>query len=130
MLGKLILAFALLPVAEIYVLIEVGSVIGSLNTVAIILLTAVVGGYLARTEGMRTYQQIQTHLQRGVIPRNEIVDALLIFAAGIVLLTPGFITDVAGLTLLFPPTRVPIREFLKRRFKNKMDRTTIEINRF
>ena len=130
MLGKLILAFALLPVAEIYVLIEVGSVIGSLNTVAIILLTAVVGGYLARTEGMRTYQQIQTHLQRGVIPRNEIVDALLIFAAGIVLLTPGFITDVAGLAILFPPTRVPIREFLKRRFKNRMDRTTIEINRF
>jgi UPF0716 protein FxsA len=130
MLGKLILAFALLPVAEIYVLIEVGSVIGSLNTVAIILLTAVAGGYLARTEGTRTYHQIQAHLQRGVIPRNEIVDALLIFAAGIVLLTPGFITDLAGLAILFPPTRVPIREFIKRRFKDKMDRTTIEINRF
>jgi len=130
MLGKLILAFAILPVAEIYVLIEVGSVIGSLNTVAIILLTAAAGGYLARNEGTRTYNQIQTHLQQGVVPRNEIVDALLIFAAGIVLLTPGFITDLAGLAVLFPPTRAPIREFLKRRFKNRMDRTTIEINRF
>lgn len=130
MLGKLILAFALLPVAEIYLLIEVGTAIGSLNTVAIILITAVAGGYLARAEGTRTYHQIQTHLQQGVVPHNEIVDALLIFAAGIVLLTPGFITDVAGLTILFPPTRAPIREWLKRRFKNKMDRTTIEINRF
>jgi UPF0716 protein FxsA len=130
MLGKLILAFALLPVLEIYVLIEVGSVIGSLNTVAIILLTAVAGGYLARSEGTRTYHQIQNNLNQGIIPRNEIVDALLIFGAGIVLLTPGFITDVAGLAVLFPPTRAPIREFLKRRFKSRMDRTTIEINRF
>ncbi len=130
MLGKLILAFAILPVAEIYVLIEVGSVIGSLNTVAIILLTAVAGGYLARTEGLRTYHQIQTNLNQGIIPRNEIVDALLIFGAGVVLLTPGFITDLAGLVILFPPTRAPIREFLKRRFKNRMDRTTIEINRY
>jgi UPF0716 protein FxsA len=130
MLGKLILAFALLPVLEIYVLIEVGSVIGSLNTVAIILLTAVAGGYLARSEGTRTYHQIQNNLNQGIIPRNEIVDALLIFGAGIVLLTPGFITDLAGLAVLFPPTRAPIREFLKRRFKSRMDRTTIEINRF
>ncbi|MEF8822682.1 MAG: FxsA family protein [Desulfohalobiaceae bacterium] len=130
MLGKLILAFALLPVLEIYVLIEVGSVIGSLNTVAIILLTAVAGGYLARSEGSRTYYQIQNNLNQGIIPRNEIIDALLIFGAGVVLLTPGFVTDLAGLTVLFPPTRAPIREFLKRRFKNRMDRTTIEINRF
>ena len=130
MILKLVLAFALLPVAEIYVLMEVGSAIGSLNTIAIILLTAVAGGYLARAEGTRTYLQIRSHLDRGVIPQNEMIDAVLIFAAGIVLLTPGFITDLAGLALLFPLTRTPIREWIKRWLRDKMDRTTIEINRF
>ncbi len=130
MLLKLILAFALIPVIEIYVLIEVGSVIGSLYTIGIILLTAVVGGYLARLEGTRTYLQIRSHLQQGIIPQNEFIDAMLIFAAGVVLLTPGFMTDLVGLLILFPPTRAPLRGLLKRWIRNRADRGTIHIRRF
>jgi UPF0716 protein FxsA len=127
MLFKLLLAFTLIPVAEIYVFIKLGGSIGALNTVVIIILTAFAGAYLARMEGTRTLLQIRENLDRGVMPAEEMVDALIIFAAGVVLLTPGFITDAAGLLLLIPVTRRWFKKWLRKKLSGSLDRNHIDI---
>jgi UPF0716 protein FxsA len=121
MFPKLFVAFALLPVLEIYVLIQVGSSIGALNTIALVLLTAFAGAWLARTEGMQTMLRVRESMNRGIMPTNELVDAAIILAAGLVLLTPGFITDALGLLLLFPPTRKIFKDRLLRVLKEWMN---------
>ncbi|MBW1852341.1 MAG: FxsA family protein [Deltaproteobacteria bacterium] len=118
MLLKLFLAFTLIPFLEIYLLIEVGTVIGSLNTIALVILTGFAGAYLARMQGMQTMLRVRSSLQQGNMPTEDLIDALLIFVAGIVLLTPGFLTDAAGLLVLFPPTRTHIKRFLRQRLEN------------
>ncbi|MCF8039187.1 MAG: FxsA family protein [Desulfohalobiaceae bacterium] len=127
---KLFLAFTLIPVAEIYLLIKLGGAIGALNTIVVVILTALAGAYLARLEGMRTLKQLRTNMEQGAMPAGELLDALIIFAAGIVLLTPGFLTDIAGLLLLFPLTRRYIKHWLRSRIEDKMRSRTIDINRF
>jgi UPF0716 protein FxsA len=121
MFPKLFVAFALLPVLEIYVLIQVGSSIGALNTIALVLLTAFAGAWLARAEGMQTMLRVRESMNRGIMPTNELVDAAIILAAGLVLLTPGFITDALGLLLLFPPTRKIFKDWLLRVLKEWMN---------
>jgi UPF0716 protein FxsA len=121
MFPKLFVAFALLPVLEIYVLIQVGSSIGALNTIALVLLTAFAGAWLARTEGMQTMLRVRESMNRGIMPTNELVDAAIILTAGLVLLTPGFITDALGLFLLFPPTRKIFKDWLLRVLKEWMN---------
>jgi UPF0716 protein FxsA len=121
MFPKLFVAFALLPVLEIYVLIQVGSSIGALNTIALVLLTAFAGAWLARTEGMQTMLRVRESMNRGIMPTNELVDAAIILTAGLVLLTPGFITDALGLLLLFPPTRKIFKDWLLRVLKEWMN---------
>ena len=118
MLAKLFLAFTLIPAMEIYLLIQIGGVIGALNTLLIILLTGAAGAYLARLEGMHTFLKIQSSLQQGIMPAEEMIDALIILVAGITLLTPGFLTDATGLLLLIPQ----VRFFFKRWLRKKFDR--------
>ncbi|MCP4399889.1 MAG: FxsA family protein [bacterium] len=118
MLYKLFLAFTLIPAIEIYLLIQIGGVIGALNTLAVILLTGAAGAYLARLEGAHTFLKIQSNLQQGIMPAEEMIDALIILVAGIVLLTPGFLTDAIGLLLLIPQ----LRFFFKRWLREKFDR--------
>lgn len=121
MLFRLLLAFTLIPTAEIYLLIKIGGQIGALNTIFLIFLTAIVGAYLAKMEGLRTLTQIQSSLAQGIMPTEEMVDALLIFVAGLVLLTPGFITDCLGLLILFPPSRRLFKAWLKSKFQTRQD---------
>jgi UPF0716 protein FxsA len=113
---KLFLAFTLIPVAEIYLFIEIGGTIGALNTVALVIITAFVGAYLARMQGLLTMIRIRTNLQQGIMPAEDLIDAVLIFVAGMVLLTPGFLTDAFGLFLLFPVTRDAFKRWLRKRF--------------
>lgn len=120
MFWKLFLAFTLIPALEIYILITVGNTIGALNTLIVIILTGVAGAYLAKLEGMYTLFKIQTNLQQGIMPAEELIDALIILVAGIVLLTPGFLTDITGLLLLIPQ----VRFFVKRWLRKKFDRWT------
>jgi len=127
MLFKLLLAFTLIPVAEIYVFIKLGGSIGALNTIVIIILTALAGAYLARMEGTRTLLQIRASLDRGVMPAEEMVDALIIFLAGVVLLTPGFITDAAGLLLLIPASRGWFKKLIRKKLEGSLDRNHIDI---
>jgi UPF0716 protein FxsA len=129
MLFKLLLAFTLIPVAEIYVLIKIGSYIGAFNTVLIVILTAFAGAYLAQMQGMQTMLRIRTSLQQGLMPKDEMMDAVIIFVAGIVLLTPGFITDLAGLLLLLPVTRQRFKRFLKYKIDRYIKNQEIHISR-
>ncbi len=121
MLFKLFLAFTIIPAAEIYLLIQIGSVIGAFNTLLVILITGFTGAYLARLQGMHTLRKIQLSLQQGVMPAEEMIDALLIFVAGIVLLTPGFLTDTAGLLLLIPQIRFYFKRWLRKKFDQWMN---------
>jgi UPF0716 protein FxsA len=117
MLWKLFLAFTLIPVSEIYILIAIGGQIGILPSIALVILTGIVGASLARSQGIQTLGRIRDSFQQGVVPGEELLNALLIAIAGIVLLTPGFLTDAAGLFLLIPATRTLCREWLKRRIE-------------
>lgn len=116
MLLRLFLLFTLVPAAEIFLFIEIGKQIGTASTFALVLLTGIAGAWLARMQGMATLMRLRANLEQGIMPAEELVDAVIIFAAGIVLLTPGFLTDAAGLFLLFPPTRFHFKRFLRGKF--------------
>ncbi|MDF1592165.1 MAG: FxsA family protein [Desulfobacterales bacterium] len=130
MLFKLFLAFTLIPVAEIYLLIKVGAVAGAFNTVLLVVLTGFTGAYLARLQGMHTLLRVRASLQQGLMPTDDLMDALLIFIAGIVLLTPGFITDAAGLLILFPQTRRIFKQFAKLRLERWIKNQNLNITFF
>ena len=129
MLLKLFLAFTLIPAAEIYLLIKIGYYIGALNTVLIVIITAFTGATLARIQGLQTMLRIKASLQQGITPAEDLLDAFIIFVAGIVLLTPGFLTDIAGLLLLFSPTRYHFKRYLRSKFNQWSKNPTIYFKR-
>jgi UPF0716 protein FxsA len=98
--------FLLVPIVEIYLLIQVGQVIGALWTVFLVVLTAVIGVWLLKIQGMSTLQRAQQKMQNGQMPAQEMLEGLGLVLAGAFLLTPGFFTDTIGFLLLLPPTRV------------------------
>ena len=116
MFGKLFLLFAVIPVAEIYVLVSVGGVIGVLPTIALVLLTALAGAHLARMQGLAVMMRIRENIAQGFMPAEELLDGLLIFLAGMTLLTPGFLTDIMGLLILLPATRNIFKRWLRKKF--------------
>lgn len=111
---RLIAVLLLIPVLDILLLLAVAGVIGGLETVLVVVLTAFVGMLLARAEGRHTITKIQRKLAQGEPPTNELVDGGLLIAAGAFLLTPGLVTDLVGLLLVVPVTRYPIRIALKK----------------
>ena len=117
MLLKLFLAFTIIPIIEIYLLIEIGSMFGALTAVTLVILTGFLGAFLARMQGQQTLFRIKQSLREGRMPSGELLDALLIVIAGLVLLTPGFLTDSAGFLLLIPATRNSIKYWLRRQIK-------------
>lgn len=117
MLPRLILLFTLVPIVEVMVLLWIKDRIDWPMTIAIVLLTGVVGAWLARREGFRTLRTIQEELGAGRPPTGAIVDGLLILIAGAVLITPGVLTDLFGFALLVPPIRRMIRRRLVEKFK-------------
>ncbi|MEN9804610.1 MAG: hypothetical protein RIS41_1457 [Actinomycetota bacterium] len=108
----LFLLFIVFPAAELYVIIRVGSSIGFLNTLGLIVLVAVVGSWLVKREGLRVWRKFNESVMQGRVPTREIVDGVLIMMAGALLLAPGFLTDALGLLVLFPPTRLVFRRML------------------
>jgi len=117
MLLKLFLAFTIIPIIEIYLLIEIGSMFGALTAVTLVILTGFLGAFLARMQGLQTLYRIQESVHEGRMPSGELLDALLIVIAGLVLLTPGFLTDSAGFLLLIPATRNSIKYWLRRQIE-------------
>jgi UPF0716 protein FxsA len=127
---KLFLAFTLIPVIEIYLLIKLGSIFGALNTIILVIVTGFTGAYLARMQGMQTMLRVRQNLQMGIKPTEELVDAVIIFVAGIVLLTPGFLTDATGLFLLFPVTRNHFKRWLKYKINQWVKTQNIHFNHY
>ena len=125
---RLFLLFSCIPLVELFILLRIGAVIGSANTILLVIITGIVGAYLAQNEGIRTMQKIKHLTSKGEMPADALLDGLLILIAGIVLLTPGIITDFTGLLLLLPLTRRPIREYIKEQIENKLSDSTITIN--
>lgn len=99
---------------ELWGLITIGSWIGGWNTVVLVILTGILGAWLARQQGMQVFRMVQHQLSRGQMPTDSLIDGVLILIGGILLLLPGFVTDVIGLVFLIPYTRMIIRHLLKR----------------
>ncbi|UCF56469.1 MAG: FxsA family protein [Deltaproteobacteria bacterium] len=127
MLLKLFLAFTIIPFLEIYLLIKIGSYLGAFNTVIIVILTGFLGALLARYQGLQTMLKVRESLDRGEMPAEELLDALLILLAGIVLLTPGFLTDLAGLMILIPIPRLMFKRWLRKKFDDWISQKRINV---
>ncbi|MFH1415651.1 MAG: FxsA family protein [Elusimicrobiota bacterium] len=125
MLLYLILLFTALPLIELVLLLKIGSYIGIFNTISIVLFTGITGAYLAKTQGLAVLGKIQNELNMGSIPGDRLLDGVLILAGGILLLTPGFITDITGFATLIPVTRNMLRQWLKNRFKAVYARNSV-----
>lgn len=117
MLLRLVILFTVLPLVELWLLIRVGQHIGAGPTVLLVVGTGVVGAALARREGLRVLGRIQAELNAGRLPADRMIDALLVLVAGILLVTPGILTDIVGFILLIAPLRRPVRSFLKKQFR-------------
>ncbi len=127
MFGRLLLLFLVVPLLDLALLVTVGERIGLLPTVGIVVLTAVVGSWLARREGTAAWRRVQQKLATGGVPGPELIDGVVILMAGTLLLTPGFLTDVVGLLGLFPPTRALARRGLKSRFERAVQRGSVRV---
>ena len=125
MFGYLVLLFTILPAMELVLLIEIGSNIGAGNTLFVIIFTGVLGAYMARLQGFLVLRKIQDDLNHGIMPSAELMDGLMILVGGILLLTPGFITDTFGFLLLIPWTRAVIRKLSAKKFENMIARRQI-----
>ena len=125
LLAVLFIAF---PILEFTVLIEIGRRVGTVATILIVLGTGILGAILARMEGMRIVSRIQENLRVGVMPQEELLDGFLVLVAGVMLITPGLISDITGMLLLFPPTRFPLKLLLKRIVRRAIAARTFHIN--
>jgi len=108
------LALLVVPVAEIAVIVAVGSVIGGWQTLALLLAESALGAYLVKREGRRSWQALKVALGTGQMPGRELSDAALVLIGGTLLLTPGFLTDIVGFFFILPFTRPITRRWLQR----------------
>jgi UPF0716 protein FxsA len=108
------LALLVVPVAEIALIVAVGSVIGGWQTIALLLIESALGAYLVKREGSRSWQALQTALSTGQMPGRQLADAALVLIGGTLLLTPGFLTDIVGFFFILPFTRPVTRRWLQR----------------
>jgi UPF0716 protein FxsA len=119
-----ILIFILVPVAELGVLLFSGQTIGVWPTLILLIVTGLLGSYLAKKQGINTIRKVQEQIQFGRVPGNEILDGLCVLLGGILLLSPGFLTDILGLVLLLPFTRTLIKPFILKLLRKWIDKNT------
>lgn len=116
----LVPAFIFVPLVELLILLKTGEYIGTMNTIAVVLLTGVAGAYLAKSQGLFILRRIREDIQMGIMPSDKLFDGFLVLAGGILLLTPGFLTDIAGFCALIPFTRELIKKWLKGRLVDRL----------
>jgi len=114
MVGVLVLLFLVVPLAELYVIIQVGQAFGALNTIALLIIISATGAWLVKREGINVWRRFQRSVEAGSVPGKEIADGVMILFAGALLLSPGFLTDILGIALLLPPVRAVVRAALMR----------------
>src|SRR6266496_2701144 len=116
----LVVLFILVPIAELYVIIQVGEAIGVWWTILLLIADSVLGSMLMRSQGRAAWRRFNAAVAEGRVPAREVLDGVLVIFGGALLLTPGFITDVFGLIFLLPPTRALVRGLLVRRATLRM----------
>ena len=125
MLLRLVLLFVLTPLVELAILVYLGTIIGALYTILIVVATGILGAFMARNQGLAALSRIRGSIERGIIPSDEIFDGALILAGGLLLLTPGIITDIIGFALLVPQTRRIIGRWLRSLIRRRIQRREI-----
>jgi len=118
----LVLLFVVYPIVEVAVAIQVAQHIGVGNTLALLLLFSIGGAWLAKRAGFGVLARMRNQVDQGILPGNEIIDGVLVLAAGILLFVPGFVTGILGLVLLLPPVRVAVRGGIKRSLRGRVYR--------
>lgn len=109
MFAPILLALVLVPLIEIYILVQVGDQIGTPATIAILIVVSILGAWLVKREGRATWTKLRAALARGEVPTKEATDGAMILFGGALMLTPGFVTDILGLLLILPPTRAALK---------------------
>ena len=122
--GILLLVFLVVPIVELVVIIKVGTAIGVLYTVGLLLLSSIVGSWLMRREGLGVLRRMQAAVAAGRVPGKEMADGFLILLGGALMVAPGFITDILGMLLLLPPVRAVVRAVVRRRIAARVIGTT------
>lgn len=125
MLLRLFLLFTVIPLVELYLLIRLGTYLGVLDTLAVVIATGIVGGLLARSQGLAVLNRIRMELDEGRIPAESLFDGVMILVAGILLITPGLLTDGLGLCLLIPWTRQVLKLWLQQKVQGKVSKGEI-----
>ena len=111
----LIAVFIAVPLAELYVILQVGDAIGAVPTIAILVADSLLGSFLLKNQGRAVWRRFNEAMHAGRIPHREVIDGVLVIFGGALLLTPGFLTDIVGVLLLLPPTRAVVRRFVQAR---------------
>jgi len=127
---KLSILFITIPICEIFIFLQAGEIIGLWPTILTVVLTGLAGAYLARTQGFDLLQRIGKSMDAGELPANELVDGVFILSGGLLLLTPGFLTDLLGFICLAPISRIPLKQLLVGWFKRKVEKGEIVIGRY
>ncbi|MEM9187901.1 MAG: FxsA family protein [Myxococcota bacterium] len=130
-MGKILLVlFTVVPLLETYLLFVLGQAMGFLPTVGLILLTGVVGAWLAKREGLRVYRKWREAMAQMHMPEEGVLGGLLVLAGGVLLVTPGVLTDVTGFLLLIPPTRRFIAEQIRKRMEKKLADGSVRVTAY
>jgi UPF0716 protein FxsA len=120
MLPLLLLLFIVVPIVELYVIIQVGQAIGALPTIGLLVLDSLLGTLLLRAQGRSAWRRFRLALAAGRPPARETIDGALVIVGGALMLAPGFITDAFGILLLLPPTRRTIRRGIMRNARSRL----------
>jgi UPF0716 protein FxsA len=125
---RLLFIFICIPAIELYVLLQIHHLIGTFPTIALILLTGVAGAYLARTQGVAILRRIAAELNAGRLPGGELLDGAMVLVGGVLLLTPGFCTDLLGFLFLAPWSRAGLKKIIRRLLQRMIERGEIHIH--
>ncbi len=126
---KLLIIFIFVPLMELYILLEAGRIIGLAPTIGLIMLTGFAGAWLARSQGVEILRRIQEETARGQMPAITLIDGALVLVGGLLLLTPGFFTDVLGFSFLVPVTRNVWRQMLNIWIQKQIRQGSVTIHR-
>ena len=124
MFGRIVLILLITPIIELALLIRVGRLIGFWPTLAIVAVTAILGSYMLRKQGLSVWRRFNTRLADGSLPGTELVDGVIILLAGALLITPGVLSDIVGIVGLLPPGRAFIRRIVMSRIRKTLSRGT------
>lgn len=127
-MGRLLVLFVALPAVELVLLIEIGQRIGTVATLALIVLTGIAGALMARSQGLRLLSRVREQVSAGEMPADSLLDGLMILIASALLVTPGVLTDACGFLCLVPAFRALVKRELVRRFQRAVEENRVQVS--